>query len=279
MLRWILVFISIFGLSIFSALVVAQTESVSKPKVIALAPHIVELLFEMGAGGQIIGTTEFADFPAAAKNIPVVGNYAGLQVERILGMQPDIIIAWKTGNPAAQLSRLEKLGLKVIYSHPLQLSDIPKEIRLFGQHTSNQNQAENVASQFEQRLAAIQAQIKNAKPLRVFYEMWPNPLTTVAQGSWNHNLLAVCGVENVFADASSPFPQVNIEQILTRKVEAIVQPLSKSDAKNGGYDWRKWQVIPAVQNKRIIRPNADKLHRMSSRVLDELQWLCRQLEF
>lgn len=255
----------------------ATETKTDKPSIIALAPHIVEVLFEIGVGEQIIGTTEFADYPDAAKNIPVVGNYLGLQVEAILAMQPDLIIAWKSGNPAAQLARLEKMGLKIIYSNPAKLVDIPNEMRMFGNNTGNAELAHKVASAFDMRLASIKKKHGNHASLRVFYELWPNPLTTVAQGSWNHNVLSVCGVQNVFAEAASAFPQVNIEQVLSKQVQVIVQPVSKSEVNKSGYDWHKWELIPAVKQQRIIRPNADRLHRMSSRVLDELEWLCQQL--
>ena len=96
----------------------------SKPTIIALAPHIVEMLYDVGAGGQIIGTTAFADYPEQAKKIPRIGNYVRLQLERVIELQPDLIIAWKSGNPSDDLARLEQLGFNIVYSQPHTFEDI-----------------------------------------------------------------------------------------------------------------------------------------------------------
>lgn len=297
----------------------AQTPQ-SQPRIVALSPHIVELLFEIGAGDQIIGTSDFADYPEAAKSIPVVGNYLGLKVEKILTMKPDVIIAWKTGGARAQLAQLEKMGIKVVYSAPETPRDIAKDIRFLGEQSNNRAKAEQVALAYEKELNRIQVKYKRlaqsqaydlastaptqsqaaqfsggmlggakegakegalsgiAKPvkkgIRVFYELWPQPLTTVSKGSWNQSLLDVCQVENVFYEAAAPFPQVNIEQVMQRQVEVIIQPISQEGDGKALFDWQRWPIIPAVKQQRILTPDADKLHRMTVRMLSELDKLC-----
>ncbi|UAA37755.1 cobalamin-binding protein [Paraneptunicella aestuarii] len=253
-----------------------RKEQVEKPTIIALAPHIVEVLFEVGAGEQIIAATEYSDYPEQAKDIPVIGNYLGLQIERIIELNPDLIIAWQGGNPATDLDKLKKLGFEILYSFPLELTDVPKEMRLYGAKTHNAESAERVASAFEQRLSAMKKQYQDQKWQTAFYEIWHQPLTTVAKPGWAHNLLETCHIRNAFADAGNPYPQVNIEQVLEENIELIIQPVSISQGQTSGYQWSQWPDIPAVKNHRIIQPDSDKLHRMSSRVLDELQWLCEQ---
>jgi len=246
----------------------------AKPSIVALSPHIVELLFEIGAGAQIIGTTEFADFPEQAKHIPVVGNYLGLKIETILALQPDLIIAWGGGNVGRDLEKLQKLGFDIIYSQPLNLPDVAKDLREFGKKTGNAALAEQKAAQFEQALASLEQQYRDTKPVRAFYEIWHTPLTTVAQNGWAHNLLGICNIQNVFAEITQPYPQVNIEQVISREVELIIQPQSEQSEAHAGYPWHNWPDIPAVKFQRILHPNADKLHRMTSRTLDELKALC-----
>lgn len=264
-----------------------------KPTIIALAPHIVELLFEIGAGAQIIGTTEFADYPEAAKQIPVVGNYLGLNIETIVSLDPDLIIAWRGGNVGRDLEKLQRLGLPIVYSQPLSLPDIARDLREFGKHSHNVALAERKAQQFETALALLQKQYQSETAIKVFYEIWHRPLTTVAKQGWAHNLLSVCQLDNVFADIAHPYPQVNIEQVLARDVQLIIQPQSpeqessktqSSNTSSGasqsaakpatGFHWQAWPDIPAVQQQHILRPNADKLHRMTLRTLVELTDLC-----
>lgn len=259
-------------------------KNASKPRIIALSPHIVELLFEIGAGNQIVGTTEFADYPSQAKQIPVVGNYLGLKIEAILALQPNLIVAWRGGNVGRDIEKLKKLGLDIVYSEPLHLLDVAKDLRMLGEKTGNTEQAEKQAQDFEQRLAQLTQKYQGLAPVRAFYEIWHSPLTTVAQNGWAHNLLSVCRIQNVFAEINHPYPQVNIEQVLSRNVQLIIQPqsgVSQSETSNqklkNGFDWQAWPEIPAVKQNRILRPNADKLHRMTTRTLLELSDLCARV--
>lgn len=263
--------------SLLWATFVVQADD-SKPRVIALSPHIVELLFEVGAGAQIIGTTDYADFPEQAKTIPRVGSAVSLQIEKIVELQPDIIIAWQNGNPAADLAKLKSLGYEVQYSYPIKLEDVGKELRWLGAITKNETQAHEQADKFDSRLSAIRQKFGRAEKMVGFYELWSSPLTTISKGSWPHNHLDICGVTNPFENAQSHYPQVNIEQVLSSQVQVIIQPLSANQSDKTGFDWQQWPSISAVENNRILRPNADKLHRMSSRLLDELERLCVSIQ-
>jgi len=249
-----------------------------QPSIIALAPHIVEMLYDIGAGSQIIGTTAFADYPEQAKKIPRIGNYVRLQLERVIELQPDLIIAWKSGNPSDDLARLEQLGFNVIYSQPQSFSDIAKEVRRFAKFTGHTKQGEQVAKKFEQELAKIKQHYQNKIEITGFYELWSRPLTTVAKGSWPQQFLNVCKVKNPFEQVITPYPQISIEQVLPASVQLIIQPLSVNQKDREGFNWQDWSIIPAVANKQIIQPDADAMHRMTIRSLTALKDLCATID-
>ncbi|MDP2608672.1 MULTISPECIES: cobalamin-binding protein [unclassified Oceanobacter] len=251
-------------------------------RIIALAPHIVELLYAIGAGEQIIGTTEYANYPEAANHIPRVGSYAGLQIEKILQMKPDLIIAWGTGNPLPDLERLQHYGLPVVYSEVTRLDDVASELRHFGQLTGHEKRAEQQALAYEQRLQQLRHRFAGKAPVRVFYELWSRPLTTVAGNAWPQQQLILCGAHNPFASLDQDYPGVGLEQVIVSAPEVIIQP-SHNTNDNSNIDadavnWSRWPTIPAVKNQQMIHPNADKLHRMTPRALDEIQVLCEQID-
>ncbi|MDG1750649.1 MAG: helical backbone metal receptor, partial [Thalassotalea sp.] len=126
-------------------------------RIIALAPHIVENLYAVGAGDLIVGTTEHADFPEQANKIPRIGNYARLNIEQVLAVDPDLIIAWKSGNPSDDLARLKKLGLNIVYSQPDHLEDVAKELQYFGELTGNIALGQQKSAEFLKHLASIRA--------------------------------------------------------------------------------------------------------------------------
>ncbi len=249
-----------------------------KPTIIALAPHIVEMLYDVGAGEQIIGTTAFADFPEQAKKIPRIGNYVRLQLERVIELQPDLIIAWKSGNPSDDLARLEQLGFNIIYSQPHTFEDIAKEVRNFAELTGHKKQGEQVAKKFEQELAEIKKTYQGKSKITGFYELWSRPLTTVAKGSWPQQFLNVCQVKNPFEQVITPYPQISIEQVLPASVQLIIQPLSVNQKEREGFNWQDWPIIPAVVNNQIIQPDADAIHRMTLRSLTALKDLCQAID-
>tara|TARA_R110000772_G_scaffold207090_1_gene317661 strand:+ start:308 stop:1216 length:909 start_codon:yes stop_codon:yes gene_type:complete len=249
-----------------------------KPKIIALSPHIVEMLFDIGAGEQIIASTEYANYPLAAKKIPRIGSSMRIQLERVIELQPDLIIAWKSGNPSDDLARIKQLGFNVVYSQPDSFNDVAKELRLFGKLTGHSKQAEQVATKFLADLADIKKKYGNEKPLTGFYEVWSRPLTTIAKGSWPQQFLDICSINNPFETAETGYPQVNIEKVLQANIDVIIQPLSKKQAGVDGYNWQQWPILPAVKHQQIIILDADIAHRMTTRSLHALTDLCQQAD-
>ena len=267
----------VLGLSFFTR-AENHAEHKGKPSIIALAPHIVEMLYDVGAGEQIIGTTAHADYPAEAEHIPRIGNYVRLQIERVIELQPDLIIAWTSGNPSDDLARLKQLGFNIIYSQPNTYADIAKEMRYFGEMAGHKEKGAQAANNFLADLAKLEAIYKDKEAVSVFYELWSRPLTTIAKGSWPQEHLNICQASNAFEQAKTPYPQVNIEKVLLAPIELIIQPLSENQKDREGFNWQDWPAITAVKNNNIIQPDADALHRMTKRSLVELRKLCEDID-
>ena len=278
------------GLSVSCSMVCAQSTATPKPKpqikekptIVALAPHIVEMLYAIGAGNQIVGTTDYSDYPESAKKIPRIANHARLQIERFVEIKPDIVISWKSGNPSDDIAKLRSLGFKVVYSQPDTLMEVAKELLEFGKLTGNEAKAKQVAAQYVEKLNALRTKYKNKRKVSVFYEAWSNPLSTIAKGAWPQLHLDICGATNPFYQAANAYPNVSIEQILKHNIELIITPRSgyqkerKND--NSGYNWTRWKLLKAVKHQQLTSPNADLLHRMTPRVLDEVTNLCEAID-
>lgn len=255
-----------------------QTTYKSKLRIIALAPHIVESLYAIGAGDQIIGTTAHADFPEQAKSIEQVGNYARLQIERILQLQPDVIIAWKSGNPSEDLERLEQYNLPIYYSKPKRLEDVADELLMLGTITGKEKTAKQLAEAYLGRLAQLKQKYSQAAPVVGFYEMWARPLRTIANKAWLQQQIAMCGVANPFVDLAEDYPLISLEQVLASRPQIVIQPTPHSEASPDALNWSAWPEIPASKHGFIIHPDADKTHRMTMRMLDELELLCQKVD-
>ncbi len=270
---------SFTAIFLFSCLLFSSFSSAEKPqRIIALAPHIVEMLFDIGAGSKIIGTVEYADFPEAALNIPRVGGYHGIQIEKILALKPDLVIVWKSGNKVSDVEQMEKMGLNIIYSQPKKIEDVAQELRKLGKVTGHEIQAEAVADRYAQRLKNLRQQHATIAPMKVFYQLWPAPMRTINKETLINQLIEVCQGENVFASNPTPYPQIGIENVIVAQPEIIILPDEKSNKEQPVINWHKWPEIPAAKHNRFIRVNADLMHRFSTRMLEGIEDMCEKID-
>ena len=248
------------------------------PRLVVLAPHLVEQLYSIGAGGMIVGTVEHADYPLEASAIPRVGNYAGLQMESILALKPDLVLFWQSGSPAAEINQLQRLGIRTEGFEAKTLDDIAADLEQLGRLTGQQAQASQQASAVRSRLAALRQQYQQKKTVRVFYELWDEPLSTIGPGAWPSQALRLCGAENIFADATAAYPQVSAEALLQRQPDLIVQPVSTTEPRHLTDYTKRFASLKAVQLQQRAQPNADLLHRATIRTLDGVAELCQLID-
>ena len=284
MLRVFLSLITVIGLLSVSLVLPAAEPTASddlqdKPpakRIIALSPHGVEMLFAIGAGDSIVATTDYADFPAAAKSIPSIGGYYGIQIERVIELNPDLVLVWQSGNKIEDINQLRDLGFTVVNSDPKSLADVATDIELLGKLTGHSGKAKQVADDYRQQLADITLQNQTKPAVKVFYQLWSTPLMTVAKGSWIQNLIEVCHGENVFYDAASEYPQISIENVLLTGAQVILQ--SQDEGNILGINWSDWPELPAVKNQHIYQFDADLLHRATPRAIQGVNAVCGALD-
>ncbi|MBM7071796.1 cobalamin-binding protein [Shewanella sp. 202IG2-18] len=245
-------------------------------RIIALSPHAVEQLFAIGAGDQIVAAVDHADFPEQAKSIPSIGGYHGIQIERVLELNPDLIVVWGKGNKPDDIKRLKELGLNLYDSSPSTLDDVANDLFQLGKLTGHSQQAHTVAEKYQQKLKQIRTDNADKTKIKVFYQLWSNPLMTVAKNSWIQQLISACNGDNVFYNASSDYPQVSIENVLLTEPRVILQSQDKGNVI--GVDWSKWSTIPAVKMHHIYQLDADLLHRPTPRAILGIKAVCHALD-
>ncbi|WP_105188129.1 cobalamin-binding protein [Pseudoalteromonas sp. T1lg48] len=281
--RWLLTSTALFFASAAasaaaSAVAIATVnEELHAPqqRIVALSPHIVENLYAIGAGEHLVASVDHADYPAQAKALPRVGGYYGVQIEKILALNPTLVVVWQGGNKAADVETLTRLGVPLYISNIQGVEDIATELRQLGRLTGNVAQSERVAAQFEQRYERLQQDYRRTESPRpkVFYQLWSAPMMTVNNNTLIGKAITLCGGENAFADNSTDYPQISVENVALAKPDIIILSNEKSAAEQT-LQWQQWQMIPAVKNKAIRAIDADLLHRYSTRVLDGITKLC-----
>ena len=245
-------------------------------RIVSLAPHITELLFAAGAGAKIVGTVNYSDYPPEAKNIPMVGGYNQVNFEAILGLNPDLIIAWKNGNSRETLDQLASLRIPIFMSDPKGFSSIARNIRALGIITANEKVAEANAARFERRLGKLIQRHADSLPITVFYQVWDQPLYTLAGGHFSKDLYQICGGKNVFQDINEPSPVVSFESVVARNPQVMLTggQHGKRSLKHWRQTWATWSSIDAVKHGQMFLVNQDIYTRASPRILDAAEDRC-----
>ncbi|ASK35559.1 cobalamin-binding protein [Alcanivorax sp. N3-2A] len=247
-------------------------------RIVSLSPGATELLFDAGAGERVVGAVGFSDFPEAAKKIPRVGSYKRLDLERILALKPDLIIAWRSGNPRAQTERLESLGQTLYYSEPRRFDDVASTLQRFATLAGSEAVGGARAQRFRHGIDALAKRYRDAAPVSVFYEVWEEPLMTVNGEHLISQVIDLCGGRNVFADLPALTPRIGREAVLDADPEAIVAGGMGEENPAWLKPWRKFASLTAVRRDNLFFVPPSTLQRPTPRLLDGAQRLCGQLE-
>lgn len=247
-------------------------------RIVSLAPHATETIFEAGAGDRLVGAVQFSDFPAAARAVPRIGSFAGLDLEAIVTLKPDLVVAWPGGNSAAQIEQLERLGFPVYRSRVTRMEDIALEIENLGTLAGTATGARQAAAAFRARLRALRAQYAGRRGVRVFYEVWNQPLLTVSDAHIIGDVIGTCGGRNVFADLPLATAPVDVEAVLKADPEVIVASGMAQERPEWLDAWRAWPALQAVKHNRLYSIPPDLLQRAGPRILDGMEAMCRALD-
>lgn len=246
-------------------------------RIISLSPHTTEWIYELQAEHLLVAVSDHSDYPADAQNLPSVANYQGVNFEKIIELQPDLILAWTGGNQPQDIDRLKRLGFSVFESNPTSLYDIPNEITAVANLIQKQKIAHKISEQFSNRLATMTKRYDAVNKVKVFYYLWATPLMTVGDRAWATHLLRFCGAENIFSNSVIDYPEVSIESVIARQPKLIISATGNPlDAEH--IRWTPWFDSLNMNKSAVRAVNPDRVHRFTSRILDGLDELCLTVE-
>ena len=244
-------------------------------RIISFAPHITELLYAIGAGERIVGVVKHSDYPEEAKRIAQVGDNRAADLERIVALQPDLIVAWLHAGAMKQLGRLRSTGIPVYYSDPRTLEAIAREGERLGALAGTGAQASLWAQRFRERHRRLAALYAARPKVTVFYEVWSRPLQTLNREHFVSDLLSTCGATNVFAALPVVAPAVSVEAVLKENPRAIIGAVPDAELRA---QWSKWRQMDAVRRGNIFSVDADLTHRAGPRAIDAAEILCAKID-
>lgn len=246
-------------------------------RVVALAPHLTELAFAAGGGERVVGVIRYSDHPAAARAVPVVGDAFALNLERIAMLRPDLVLVWQSGLGQRQREQLRALKLTVYESEIRDVGDIASTLRRLGVLLGTGPVADAAAADVTRRWQALKTRYAARAPVRVFYQLWPEPLMTLNGDHLIAQAITACGGVNVFAGLPTLTPTVSWEAVALANPQLVATARVDDQTRPQG----RWDALPqveAVKHQRYALLPPDLLGRMGPRFVDGAQRLCEAID-
>lgn len=257
-------------------------------RIVTLAPSLTEFVYAVGAGDAMVGTVDSSDFPAAARSVPRIGDYQRLDIERIVGLKPDLVLVWLHGNSAREVAQLGALGLRLFRLEPKRLGEVAVAIEKVGRLTGFDAAGHDRAARLTADLGALRRANEGLAPVRVFYQAWSRPLMTLGGAQLTNDVIELCGGRNVFSGLSTPAPQVSTEAVVASRPEAILStrassastgaPVLRAPNDPGFAAWSGFASMPAVAHGWMFLLSADELVRAGPRIADGARSVCQALD-
>ena len=245
----------------------------SPQRIVSLAPNITETLFALGLDREIVGVTMLSIYPDAARSKPRVGTFINISLERVVSLNPDLVIGTADGNRKETVKQLEGVGLPVYVVNPESLAEIFHMILSIGTITGRENEATALVEDLQERVGRVASSLKGLKRPHVFLQIGINPVITVGRNTLHNELIQRAGGVNVYGEATTRYPRCSIEDIMVKKPDIIIVSSMKreGDFPSIRDGWKKWGPIPAVRDDRIYIIDTDLIDLAAPRIVDGLE--------
>ncbi len=251
-------------------------DAASTLRIVSLAPNLTELAYAAGAGDTLVGTVEYSDYPDAARALPRVGDAWRVDVESVLALHPDLVLAWSSGTPEGTIARLQSLKVRVVPVATFHLEDVATALRAIGRIAGTESVAGTAATRFETEIDRLRSSHADARPVSVFIEIDDEPLYTVNGRHIISEVVKLCGGRNVFDDLPQLAPSVTLEAVLARNPEVILT--TDDTIRDPRALWQRWSHLAAVQSGTIYSMASDTLTRATPRLSVGAREVCAALD-
>ncbi len=248
-------------------------------RIISLAPNVTETLFAIGIDEQLVGVSLHCNYPERAKSKPRVGTYISIDVEKVVSLHPDLVIATGAGNSRQMVERLEKLGIPTFVIFPKNFEGILESILHLGTVVNREEEAAALVGTMRRRMEAVQKSIQGLPRPTVFIQIGNTPLISAGKGSFADDLIRLSGGRNITGDRNEMYPRLSMEEVVKKAPDVIL-----ISSMNPGEDyrlvvreWARWKTVPAVKNSHIYIMDSDLVDRPSPRIIDGLEEMAARI--
>jgi ABC-type Fe3+-hydroxamate transport system substrate-binding protein len=244
-------------------------------RLICLAPSVVDDVYQLGAGADVIAVSDFTKYPSEAAAKPSVGLPLNPSVEKILELHPDLILGASTLNQLESLRPLEKYGIPIFMVDPHGISGIYSSLTILGKVLNRETEARALIAKLQAREVAVHARSIGKPQVRVFMPIWYDPVVTIGKNDYITQLIAVAGGKSITDDIALPWPQVSMEAVIARNPEALLLVRGGKLTLKGLSGRPGWNTLRAIKESKVYFVD-DRINLPSPAAFDALEDLVRQ---
>jgi iron complex transport system substrate-binding protein len=245
-------------------------------RIVSVAPNITEILFTLGLDTQIVGVTDFCDYPESAKQKPKIGGFSNPNLEQIIALKPDLVVVTADSNQDAMAKQLLRLNIPIYVINPQTIFGILTTIHRLGEVTGTVAQSDKLNQQLHQRINQIKQKTQGLQKPKVLFLWSEKPLITAGRGTFTDSLIALAGGINIAHVSKIKYPKYSMEEIIRQQTEIIIVANMQNQIDSIVLSrWQKWIQIPAVQQKKVYSINSDLFARPAPRIIDGLEELAK----
>jgi iron complex transport system substrate-binding protein len=248
---------------------VRSAQAWSGQRIVSLAPSVTETLFAVGAGDEVVGVSQYCDYPPQVLSLPKVGSFLTPNLEAIAGLRPGLIIGLDTSANDREIRALQRMGYRVLLVNDDSLSGIEDGIGRIGAFTGHAAQAQQLLNSMHARMRSVVESLKGVAPRKVLMLVGHDPLVAVG-GGYLDRLLQMADCINIGAGFGAQWPRLSMEYILAAAPDVILDGQMGSDPLTPSGFWSRYPSIPAVRNHRVFGYDQNPVLRPGPRVAQTL---------
>ncbi len=246
-------------------------------RIVSLAPSVTETLFALGAGPDVVGVSQYCDYPPQVRDLPRVGSFLTPNLEAIIALRPTLVVGLELSSDVRQIRALNSMGYPVLLVSDDSLQQIETSIETVGARINRQREAHQLVAQIQTQIAAVQQRLANAKPERALMLVGHQPIVAVGAGTYLDELMRIARADNIAADVGEQWPHLSMEYIIAKRPEVVLDGSMGTDASASSEFWEKYPAIPAVRDHRVFGYAQDPILHAGPRVGQSLEIIARMI--
>ncbi len=265
------------ALCVYALALAPPANAAARMRIVSLAPSVTETLFALGAGPDVVGVSQYCDYPAQVRDLPRVGSFLTPNLEAIIALRPTLVVGLELSSDVRQIRALKSMGYPVLMVSDDTLQQIETSIETVGARIDRQPQAHRLVAKIQAQIAAVQQRLANVKPQRVLMLVGHQPIVAVGAGTYLDELMRIARADNIAAAAGQQWPQLSMEYIIAMRPEVVLDGSMGSDPSSSSDFWEKYPAIPAVRDHRVFGYAQDPILHAGPRVGQSLEIIARMI--